>query len=137
MTSTKVKLPQKERLKEIYEETLETGLNFTGDIEEIDYYSLLCKSLSENKNTKMFNCNLLSYKCKFQGSDAVFIIYCIPFSNKDDKKDPENKHMTEKVMDIIAVAEECFINVDHMKFTEVKEDKFSYLLIVKKVKGEE
>ena len=131
------KLSQKERLKEIYEETLESGLTFTGDIEAIDYYSLLCKSLSENKVIKMFNCNVLFYKCKFQGNDSVFIIYCIPFSNRDDKKDSENKHMTEKVMDIIGVVEECFINIDYMKFTEVKEDKFSYLLVVKKVKGEE
>jgi hypothetical protein len=40
-------------------------------------------------------------------------------------------------MDIIQLVEECFITVDYMNLKTVKEDKFVYMTIVKKIKEEE
>jgi hypothetical protein len=120
-----------ERLKNIYDDTIESDTKIQIDIKDIDYYSLLCHSIGENKIHKMFNCNLCSFNCEFEGEDAVVMIFSVPLSTQSENAD--KKHSSERVMDIIKVVEECF-TIDYMNFKEVKEDKFSYITIIKKVK---
>jgi hypothetical protein len=40
-------------------------------------------------------------------------------------------------MDVLKAVEDCFITVDYMDLKTVKEDKFLYMTIVKKIKEEE
>lgn len=120
-----------ERLQDIYDSTIESETKVKIDIKEIDYYSLLCNSIGNNKMHKMFNCNICSFNCEFEGEDSVIMIFAVPLSTQSENVD--KKHSSERVMDIIKVVEETF-KVDYMNFKEVKEDKFAYLTIIKKVK---
>ena len=125
----------KERLKQIYDLTLDNGLSYSGNIEELDFYSLLCKSTANNQLYKIVGCNLCMFNYKHENDEAVLIIFSIPASLNSEN--PESKHISERIMNVLEIVEECFSTVDHMNLKNVKEDKFTYLTIVKKVKGEE
>jgi hypothetical protein len=128
----------KERLTQIFESTIDSGSIYNGNIDEIDFYSLLCKSTSNNQLYKILSCNLSMFNYKFEDEDSVLIIFSIPSSLNIDKiQNQENKHISERIMDIIQLVEECFITVDYMNLKTVKEDKFVYMTIVKKIKEEE
>ena len=125
------KLTHEERLRDIFETTIESGTKVqVNNIDEIDYYSLLCASIGNNKMYKMYTCNLCSFNCDFEGEEAVIMIFSVPISTQAEVLD--KKHSSERIMDIIKTVEECFISIDHMSFKEVKEDKFSYITIIKK-----
>jgi hypothetical protein len=131
--------PPEERLREIFESTVESGLKYDGNIDEIDFYSLFCKSTANNQLYKIFSCNLSMFNCKYENDNAILIIFSIPLSlNLDGKIDngnqQENKHISERIMDIVKIVEEVFIVVDYMDLQNVKEDKFMYMVIVKKLK---
>lgn len=139
--NTKIKPPE-ERLKQIYENTIESGLKYTGNIEDIDFYSLFCKSTANNQLYKIFSCNLSMFNYEFESSDSILIIFSIPITlNLDSKMEngnqPENKHISERIMDILRIIEETFVTVDYMDLKNVKEDKFMYMIIVKKIKVDE
>jgi hypothetical protein len=128
----------KERLTQIFESTIDSGSIYNGNIDEIDFYSVLCKSTSNNQLYKILSCNLSMFNYKFEDEDSVLIIFSIPSSLNIDKiQNQENKHISERIMDIIQLVEECFITVDYMNLKTVKEDKFVYMTIVKKIKEEE
>ncbi len=128
----------KERLRQIFENTIDSGLQYNGNIDEIDFYSLLCKSTSNNQLYKILSCNLSMFNCKFENDDSILIIFSIPTSlNVDKIPNQENKHISERIMEILQIVEECFITVDYMNLKTIKEDKFTYMTIVKKIKEEE
>ena len=130
-----------ERLKQIFESTIESGLKYDGNIEEIDFYSLFCKSTANNQLYKIFSCNLSMFKYRYENDDSVLIIFSITISLNLDRiengNQQENKHIYERIMEILRIVEECFITVDYMDLKNIKEDKFMYMVIVKKLKGEE
>jgi hypothetical protein len=127
--------PPKERLRQIFESTIDSGEKYCGNIADIDYYSLLCKSTANNQLYKIFSCNLFMYNYTFNEEDAVLMVFSIPTSVTDNS--PENKHVSERILDVLKIVEECFITVDFMDLKTVKEDKFLYMTIVKKIKEEE
>jgi hypothetical protein len=128
----------KERLRQIFETTIDSGILYNGHINEIDYYSLLCKSTSNNQLYKVLSCNLSMFNYQYENEDSVLIIFSIPSSlNVDKVPNQENKHISERIMDILQLVEECFITVDYMDLKTIKEDKFVYMTIVKKIKEEE
>ena len=134
--------PPEERLRQIFENTIDSGLTYTGKIDEIDFYSLFCKSTANNQLYKIFSCNLSMFNYEYENSDSVLIIFSIPISLNtgttiENSNQGENKHISERIMDILKIIEECFITVDYMDLKNVKEDKFMYMIIVKKLKGEE
>lgn len=134
-----IKKPE-ERLRQIFDATCENGLKYDGNIEDIDFYSLFCKSTANNQLYKLFSCNLSMFQYKYENNDAILIIFSIPISlNTDGKIDganqQENKHISERIMDIVKIVEEVFIVVDYMDLKNIKEDKFMYMVIVKKLNG--
>ena len=124
----------KERLKQIYDLTEDSGLSFSGNLEDIDFYSLLCKATANNHLYKLFSCNLCMFNYSFEGEESVLIIFSIPLSTNDTQ---ESKHISERIMDVLKTIEDCFSTVDYMNLKTVKEDKFTYMTIVKKSKKEE
>ena len=131
--------PPEERLRQIFENTIDSGLKYTGNIDEIDFYPLMCKSTANNQLYKLFSCNLSMFNCEYEGAESILIIFSIPISlNLDSKMEngnqQENKHISERIMDIVRIVEECFITVDYMDLKNIKEDKFMYMVIVKKLK---
>lgn len=133
--------PPEERLRQIFDNTIESGLKYVGNIDEIDFYSLFCKSTANNQLYKIFSCNLSMFNYEFEGVDSVLIIFSIPVSLNLDSKinetQQENKHISERIMDIVRIIEECFITVDYMDLKNIKEDKFMYMVIIKKLKSDE
>lgn len=125
----------KERLKQIYDLTLDTGLSYSGSLDEIDFYALLCKATANNHLYKIISCNLCMFNYKFENEDSVLVIFSIPSSLNSDTQ--EMRHISERIMDVLKIIEECFATVDYMKLQNVKEDKFTYMTIIKKVKDDE
>jgi hypothetical protein len=130
--------PPKERLRQIFESTIDSGEKYSGNIEDIDYYALLCKSTANNQLYKIFSCNLSMYNYSFKNEDSVIMVFSIPTSiNNNTDNQTENKHISERIMDVLKVVEDCFVTVDYMDLKNIKEDKFLYMTIVKKIKEEE
>jgi len=125
----------KERLRQIFESTIDSGEKYCGNVDEIDYYSLLCKSTANNQLYKIFSCNLFMYNYTYKEDDAVLMVFSIPLSLSDNSQ--ENKHVSERIFDVLKIVEECFVTVDFMDLKTVKEDKFLYMTIVKKIKEDE
>lgn len=127
-------LTPKERLQQIFDTTIESGLNYVDSFDDIDFYSLLCKATANNQLYKFFSCNLFMFNCKFENEDSIMIVFCIPITLNTDNNQQENKHISERIMDILKSVEECFVTIDYMKLTEVKEDKLTYMVVIKKIK---
>ena len=115
-------------LLERYESTIENGVKFEGILEEINYFKTFSKADAKKQMFKMHGCNvcMLNY-----GDTSVLIIFAIPI--RSAVEGDENKHVSERMMDVVKNIEDVFINVDSMTANEVKEDKMIYLTIVKKV----
>lgn len=114
------------RYGEIFSRTLENELTYSGDIDTIDYYDLLCKAASKEQLYQIDGKNLCMFNYEYQGKEAILIVISIPI-NMDTKV----KDVAEHVMDIVSVLEECFVKLDVLKSQEVKEDKFIYVTAVK------
>jgi hypothetical protein len=64
-------------------------------------------------------------------AEFVLIIFAVPI--RSVVEGDENRHVSERMMDIVKTIEDCFVTVDSMTAQEVKEDKTIYLTILKKV----
>lgn len=131
MSSSKVE--QKERLRDFFDEAIKSSKVLHDSLNTIDYYTAFCKAWADNNGYRMLNCNLCLFKYKFKDEDSIMMIFGIPSpSNPESKDDP--KHISQKVMELLKIAEDCFINLDYTDLKEVKEDKFHYLTIIKSLK---
>ena len=115
-------------LLERYESTIESGVKFEGNLDEIDYFKTFSKADAKNQMFKMHGCNcvMLNYK-----DDSVLIIFAVPI--RSAVEGDENKHISERLMEIVKNIEDVFISVESMTANEVKEDKVIYLVVIKKV----
>lgn len=121
----------KERLVEIFENTIESGELYDGPCDDPEYYKLFCKAAAKDQLFKLMNNNLCMFNCKFKDRDAVIMIFSIPINSGESGA----KNIAERVMRVITEVEECFVTLDFVKSEEVKEDKFIYIIAVKKVKS--
>lgn len=124
-----------EKLDELYNKTLESDLKFDGKLNNIDFFSLLCKATSNNQMIKFRNSNLCMFNYKYEKQDSILMIFSIPLSDNsdDNKKQNKSKHITERIMDIIKILEEYFITLDYTDCKQIKEERFSYLTVIKKI----
>lgn len=119
------------KLQQLFDSTLEKDLKFEGDLSDMNYYNLICKASANDSLHNIMSNNLCMFKCKYKDHDSVMMIFSVPVN-------PENntRHISERVMDVIREVEECFITLDYVNSKEVKEDKFVYITVVKKVNGD-
>ena len=122
----------KDRLKQIFESTIDTGIKHTGNINDLDYYSLLCKSTATNSIFSILNCNVSMFNFEFNKEDSVLMIFSIPITLSND-----SKHISERIMDIIKLVEDCFITIDYMSLKNIKDDKIFYMTVIKNVKEDD
>ena len=122
----------KERLKEIYETTIESGLKYEGKHDVVEYYNLSCQAGKGDQLYLVNSNNVCMFNYSFDGVDSVMMLFSIPINTKETGA----KNIAERVMEIIAMIENCFTTTDYVKSEEVKEDKFVYITIVKKVEEE-
>jgi len=118
------------RLIEIFENTIESGELYDGPCDNPEYYNLFCKAASKDQLFKLMGNNLCMFNCKYEGEDSVIMIFSIPINSGGSGA----KSIAERVMRIITEVEECFVTLDFVKSEEVKEDKFIYIITIKKVK---
>lgn len=130
------KVNQMDRMKDIFSTTGDSGLSYDGPLENIDYYSLLCKATTANRLFKMYNSNLCTFNFKFADDESVLIMFSIPVTT-NQAVTGDNKHVSERIMEVMNVLEKTFISLDYVNAKEVKEDKFVYLIAIKKLKEEE
>ncbi len=120
---------QIQKLKEIFESSIEYDLKFEGLLENIDYYSILCKAASKDRLFKFKNNNLCMLNYKYKSDNSIIMIFSIPINTPQEVG---AKNIAERVMEIITYLEKAFITIDYIKSEEVKEDKFIYIVAIKK-----
>lgn len=125
---------KKQKLKDLFEETLESDLKYQGDVTKIDYYNLFCKAASGEQLFKISGNNVCMLNCTYDEEDAVLIIFALPINKPEDSS---TKNIAERIMEIIRDVESCFIVLDYVKSEEVKEDKYIYITVIKKIGGED
>jgi len=121
----------KSKTLEVFKETLENDdpeLIYEGDVETINHFNLLMKAGSLDVINKILGCNMCMMNYRYDNDPAILIIFSIPIVSKIG-----NKQMADRVMEIVENVEKCFITVDYTNSKEVKDDKFVYITIVKKI----
>jgi len=121
------KLEQK--FKEAYESTVENvDLQYTGNLKNLDYFGLFCKATAQDKLYKFLGLNTCMFNYTHEKQDSVLIIFSIP-----NGEEASTKFVADKVMDIVELSESVFITLDYIKSKEVKDDRFIYVSIIKKI----
>jgi len=121
---------RREKLKEIFELTIDSDLKFEGDLDNIDYYGISCKAASKDGLYKFASNNLCMFNCKYENSDAVMMVFSVAINSPEEVG---AKNIAERVMEVVVETERCFTTLDYMRSEEVKEDKFIYIVGVKKI----
>jgi len=123
------KLEQK--FKEAFEGTIENvDLHYDGNLKNIDYFGLFCKAGTVEKLYKFLGLNTCMFNYIYEKRDSVIIIFSIP-----NGEESSTKYIADKVMDIVELCESIFITTDYIKSKEVKDDKFIYVTVIKKLKN--
>ncbi len=120
------------KMKEIVETTVESDLKYEGAMANFDYYKLFVKAAAEEQLYRLLGNNVCAFNCLFEDTDSVLIIFSIPINTPEETG---SKNVAERVMEIIENLEKCFITLDYAHSNEVKEDKFIYITVVKKLGG--
>lgn len=118
-----------QKFRSAIEATLESeDLRYTGELKNMDYFSLFCKATAKDKLYKFLGLNVCMFNYLHENQDSLLIIFSIPNGEESSTKD-----VADKVMDIVNLSEQLFITIDHLESTEIKDDKFIYTTIVKKI----
>jgi hypothetical protein len=120
----------KERLKEIFENTIESGIMYDGSVDKPEYYNLFCKAAANDQLFQLMGNNLCMFNCESKGSDAVMMLFSIPINTSEDAG---AKNVAERVMEVVENTEDCFITLDDIKTEPVQEDKFVYITVIKNI----
>jgi len=121
----------KEKIIELFNNTVKNGEVYDGDLENINYFDMMCRA-KEDQVFKVAQCNGCMFKYKYDGKNAVLFIFSMPVNlNPDNGQD--NKHISERVIDIVRMLEDCFVTIDYLNSVENKEEKFVYITAVKKI----
>ena len=121
----------KEKLKEILDSTLESGLSYDGDLFSIDYFDLFCKATAKEQLFKLLGSNLIMFQCEYQNEDSVVMVFSIPINSQEHSA----KTIAERVMEVITEVEKTLVTLDFVHSEEIKDEKFVYVTIIKKLKG--
>ncbi len=119
-----------QRLKEIFENTLESGNKYEGSLENPDYYGLFCKAAASEQLFKLMGNNICMFNCEMDQKDAVMILFSIPINTSEESG---AKNVAERVMEVVENMELCFTTLDEVNSEIVQEDKFVYVTAIKKV----
>jgi len=119
-----------ERLKEIFESTVESGIIYDGSVEKPEYYNLFCKAAANDQLYKLMGNNLCMFNCQIDGKDVVMMLFSIPINSSEEAG---AKNVAERVMEVVEHTEDCFVVLDDVRTEQVQEDKFVYITVLKTV----
>jgi len=120
----------KERLKEIFENTIESGIKYDGSVDKPEYYNLFCKAAAHDQLYHLMGNNICMFNCQKEGTDVVMMLFSIPINSSEEAG---AKNVAERVMEVVENSEDCFVTLDDIKTEPVQEDKFVYVTVVKSV----
>lgn len=120
----------KERLKEIFENTIESGIKYDGSVDKPEYYNLFCKAAANDQLYKLMGNNLCMFNCQIDGNETVMMLFSIPINSSEEAG---AKNVAERVMEVVENIENCFITIDDIKTEPVQEDKFIYVTAFKSI----
>jgi hypothetical protein len=127
-------VPQEEKFREIFEMTLESDHDHFGDLEEPNYFGLICKAAHGDYMRKIFNNDIVMFNTSYEDEEAILIIVQIPVNvNEDDENVKTTKFVSQRVMKMIFLAEKCLVQLDVCETSQEPEDKFVYIKMIKKV----
>jgi hypothetical protein len=127
----KVESPM-EKLKKKFDETIESGMVYHGRIEDVNCCQLLQEAIKEDKVFKLYGTEAFLFNCKCDGLNSILLLFSL-LAKQNNETGEESKHVSERVMDIIKVLEDCFTVVDSIEVKDVKEDKRVYVVAIKKL----
>jgi hypothetical protein len=119
----------KEKLREVFDTTIELGIKYDGEYKSINYYNLFCQAGAKDQLYELMGNNMCMFNYSFKGEDAVMIIFSIAINPNETGA----KSIADRVMEVIGNIEECFITIDYTKSEEIKEDKVVYVTTIKKL----
>ncbi|OQB41129.1 MAG: hypothetical protein BWY04_01015 [candidate division CPR1 bacterium ADurb.Bin160] len=124
-----------EKFCKVVKTAMDSDIIYDRDIESIDFFNLFL-SLSEDKLAGNFNkIPLAITKYKYEGSNALMVIFSIvPMCDDYEKKSYLSKDQNELILNLIKLVEESLIFVDYINIKE--ESKYTFLVIIKKIKGD-
>jgi hypothetical protein len=123
---------RREKLKEIFEQTVESALQIGDNLDDLNYYSLRCRAANDDRLFKMYGSELCTFNGKYLNEDAIIMLFAIPINSSEETG---ARNVAERVMEVITESEKCLVTLDYVKTDEVKEEKFVYVLIVKRING--
>ena len=116
------------KLFQIFEETVDSDERYEGTLYDIDHYSLICKAAAKDRLFKFKEANVCMFNFENEGMDNVFMLFSMPINAKDGVK-----NIAERVISMVDDIEKSFITLDHISSRELKEEKFIYIVCIKKV----
>ncbi len=117
-----------QKFKDLFETTVESDLRYEGSVENIDFYSLLCKCAAKDAMYKIMKTSFCMLNCTYDNQDAVLLVFAVPVNS-----DSWTKDVADRLMEIIRQLENCFTVLDYINSKEIKDEKFIYLTVVKKI----
>jgi hypothetical protein len=128
--------PQEIKFKEMFDMTLESDHDYYGNLEQLNYFGLICKAAQGDYMRKIFNTDIVMFNTEYEDEDAVLIVVQIPVNaNEDDENTKVTKFVSNRVMKLIFLAERCLTQLDVCETTQESEDKFVYIKMIKKIGG--
>jgi len=124
-----------ERLREVFEQTEDSGEVYTESLDSINYFKLRSKAAANDGLYKLMGNDLCMFRCDYKDKDAIMIIFSIPINSDEDTTGAKN--VAERVMEVIEATERYFVTIDNLRSEEVKEDKFVYVTMIKILNGSE
>jgi len=119
----------KQKFREAYEGTIDNcDLLYTGNLKNIDCFKLIFQAGIQDKIYKFFGLNTCMFNYVHNEQDSVLIVFSIP-----NGEDYSTKYIADKVMDIVELGESVFVTIDYINSKEIKDDKFIYVVMIKKV----
>jgi hypothetical protein len=120
------------KLKDIYDTAIEKDLRYDGSLQDLNYYNIVCKAASQDLLFYLMSNSLCMFKYRFQDKDSILMLFSIPITLSE-----KEKHISERIMDVIKVTEEVFITLDYVNSKEVKDDRYVYIVMVKVIDKED
>ncbi len=127
-------VPQVEKFKEMFEMTLESDHDFYGDLNNLNFFGLICTAAQGDFMRKIYNNDIVMFNTEYEDEDAVLIVVQIPVNvNEDEQNTKGTKFVSNRVMKMIFLAEKCLVKLDICDTHQENEDKFVYIKMIKKV----
>ena len=77
-----------QRIKDIYEQTINDGIIYEGLINDnLDYYNLFCRAAAKEKLYKVRQNNICMFNCNYEESDSIMMIFALPINVDNNSGD--------------------------------------------------